>query len=129
MRKGFRMSVGLACLIATTAGGDVLAKSHSRQSSSASSSISHNRDASFSRSLSLGGPASAGVERRSWLDPGTKVPVGSTNRYMLQQTYYNQDPVASNQRSWYMQETLPSRPPYNTDMIVPYNEGLELDWP
>ena len=48
---------------------------------------------------------------------------------MLQQTYYNQDPVQANQRSWYMQETLPQRPPHNADMIVPYNEGLPLDWP
>lgn len=128
MRKGYRMSVGLACLIAMAAGGDALAKSRSRQAP-AGYSLSHNRDAAFTRSLSLGGPAAAGVERRSWLDPGTKVPVGSTNRYMLQQTYYNQDPVASNQRSWYMQETLPSRPPYNTDMIVPYNDGLDFGWP
>jgi hypothetical protein len=127
MRKGFKVSVGLACLVAMAAGGDALAKSRSRQS--AGYSVSHNRDASFSRSLSLGGPASSGVERRSWLDPGTKVPAGSTNRYMLQQTYYNQDPIQSNQRSWYMQETLPTRPPYNTDMVVPYNEGLPFDWP
>jgi hypothetical protein len=49
------------------------------------------------------------VERRSFLDPGTKVAVGSTNRYMVQQTWSNQDPVYANQRSWYMGETLPRR--------------------
>jgi hypothetical protein len=49
------------------------------------------------------------VERRSFLDPGTKVVVGSTNRYMVQQTFSNQDPVYANQRSWYMGETLPRR--------------------
>jgi hypothetical protein len=50
--------------------------------------------------------------------------VGSTNRYVVEQTYFNHDPVEANQRSWYMQETLPQRPPYNTDMIVPYDPGL-----
>ncbi|WP_442754765.1 hypothetical protein ACNHKD_17485 [Methylocystis sp. JAN1] len=125
MRKGFKVSVGLACLVAMATGGDALAKSRNRQP--AGYSIAHNRDDSFNRSVSLG-PGVPGATR-SWLDPGTKVPVGSTNRYMLQQTYYNQDPIQSNQRSWYMQETLPTRPPYNTDMIVPYNEGLPLDWP
>jgi len=120
MRKGFRMSVGLACLVAMTAGGDALAKSRSRQP--AGYAISHNRDEAFSRSVRLG-PGLPGATR-SWLDPGTNVPVGSTNRYMLQQTYYNRDPIESNQRSWYMQETLPQRPPYNSEMIVPYDEGL-----
>jgi hypothetical protein len=124
MRKGVRIWVGVACLVAMTAGGDALAKSRSSQS--AGSSISHNTDKAFNRSASLSAGVPGGT--RSWLDPGTQVPVGSTNRYMLQQTYYNQDPVQANQRSWYMQETLPTRPPYNADMIVPYNEGLPLDW-
>jgi hypothetical protein len=125
MRNGFKMSVGVACLVAMTAGGDALAKSRSRQPDGYA--ITHNKDQSFNRAASLSAGVPGGT--RSWLDPGTKVPVGSTNRYMLQQTYYNQDPIESNQRSWYMQETLPTRPPYNADMIVPYSEGLPLDWP
>ncbi|WP_457795680.1 hypothetical protein [Methylocystis sp. S23] len=123
MRKGLRMSVGLACLVAMAAGGDALAKSRGRQP--AGYSISHNRDEPFNRSVRLA-PGVPGATQ-SWLDPGTKVPVGSTNRYMLQQTFYNQDPIEANQRSWYMQETLPQRPP--TDIVVPYNEGLPFDWP
>lgn len=108
MRKGTMLSAGLACLVMVAAGGDALAKSRYRVSSDAASR----------------GPID--IERRSFLDPGTKVPVGSTNRYMLQQTYFNQDPIERNQRSWYMNETLPQRLPQ--DVIVPYDPGLSLDW-
>lgn len=86
MRKGTMLSAGLACLVMVAADGDALAKSRYRVSSDAASR----------------GPID--IERRSFLDPGTKVPVGSTNRYMLQQTYFNQDPIERNQRSWYMNE-------------------------
>jgi len=117
MRKALKLSVGIACLVAMTAGGEALAKSHNRQPGYA---VSQNR-APAARTASRGrGPID--VERRSFLDPGTKVPVGSTNRYVLHQTYFNQDPIQTSQRSWYMQETLPQRPPQN--VIVPYDEGL-----
>lgn len=116
MRKGLMLSVGLACLVAMAAGGDALAKSRNRQPAY---TVAADALASNGRTID--------VERRSWLDPGTKVPVGSTNRYMLQQTYYNKDPIQASQRSWYMQETLPQRPPYNADMIVPYDEGWPID--
>jgi len=121
MGKGLKLSVGLACLVALTAGGDALAKSRHRQSA---------YSVSRSPEMYVGpgpGQGTAGLQRRSWLEPGNAVPVGSTNRYMLQQTYYNQDPVQANQRSWYMQETLPQRMPQN--VIVPYDEGLPFDWP
>lgn len=106
------LSAGLAGLLLFAAG-DALAKSRYRVSSG---------EVSGSR-----GPID--IQRRSWLDPGVQVPVGSTNRYMVQQTYLNHDPIERNQRSWYMQETLPQRPPYNADMIVPYEQGLPFDWP
>lgn len=122
MRKGFQLSVGLACLVAMAAGGDAFAKSRKTPPGYA---IAHNQDESFNRSLSLN-PSVAG-SGRSWLDPGTAVPVGSTNRYMLQQTYYNRDPVQTAQPSWYMGETLPQRMPQN--VIVPYEEGLPFAWP
>jgi hypothetical protein len=123
MRKGLKLSVGLACLVAMAAGGDAIAKTRHSQPAY---SVSHSSEYYDGRAMAQGrGPID--VDRRSWLEPGTKVPVGSTNRYMLQQTYYNQDPVQANQRSWYMQETLPQRLPQN--VIVPYNEGLPLDWP
>jgi hypothetical protein len=115
MRKGLMLSVGLACLIAMV-GGEALAKSRS-----------HHSGYAIADNGVVNGRGPIDVERRSWLDPGTKIPVGSTNRYMLQQTYYNRDPIETNQRSWYMQETLPQRPPYNADMIVPYSDGWPVD--
>ena len=116
MRKGLMLSAGLACLVAVAASGDALAKTRAHAPAYAVSS---------SRLAAATGRGPIDVERRSWLDPGTKVPVGSTNRYMLQQTYYNRDPVQTAQPSWYMQETLPQRLPQND--IVPYNEGLPFD--
>lgn len=107
MRKNKVLAAGLACLVALAAG-DALAKSRYRVASG---------DTCCGRNP-------IDIQRRSWLDPGTQVPVGSTNRYMVQQTYLNHDPIERSQRSWYMQETLPQRPPYNADMIVPYNEGF-----
>ncbi|MFO1125474.1 MAG: hypothetical protein U1E25_09460 [Methylocystis sp.] len=112
MRNNLVLSAGLACLVALTAG-EALAKSRYRVASD---------DNYRSR-----GPID--IQRRSWLDPGTQVPVGSTNRYMVQQTYLNHDPIQRNQPSWYMQETLPQRPPYNAEMIVPYDEGFPFWWP
>lgn len=49
------------------------------------------------------------IERRSFLNPGTVVRTGARHRYMLEQTFFNQDPVEAYQRSWHMQETLPKR--------------------
>jgi hypothetical protein len=80
------VTAGVACLLALTAAQSALASPRAR---SAHKPIE--------------------VERRSFLDPGTKVVVGSTNRYMVQQTFSNQDPVYANQRGWYMGETLPRR--------------------
>lgn len=112
MRRNKVLSAGLACLVLFAAG-DALAKSRYRVASG---------EVCCAR-----GPID--IQRRSWLDPGTQVPVGSTNRYMVQQTYLNHDPIERNQRSWYMQETLPQRPPYNASMIVPYDEGFPFWWP
>lgn len=111
MRKDKMLSAGLACLVMIAVGGDALAKSRYRVSSD----------------LEPRARGPIDIERRSWLDPGTKVPVGSTNRYMVQQTYLNQDPIQNYQPSWYMGETLPQRMPQN--VIVPYDEGLPFDWP
>lgn len=117
MRYGLKLSVGLACLCALAASGGALAKSRR-----------HHRHAYPDAAYMYERPPLV-LERRSFLDPGTKVPVGSTNRYMVEQTYYNHNPIEANQRSWYMQETLPQRPPYNTDMIVPYEQGLPFEFP
>jgi len=99
MRILTRFSAGFACLGLVLAAGDALAK--------------HRAHVAGRRPLI--------VERRSFLDPGTVVPVGSTNRYMLQQTYYNQDPVLAHQRSWHGGETLPRRGEQ------PWDPGLPID--
>lgn len=105
MRKLSIVSVGLACLCMAAGSGEALAKP---------------------RRAPADGPAGSRqplvVEKRSFLDPGTKVPVGSTNRYVLQQTFYNQDPIRANQRSWYGGETLPNR------LDQPWDEGVAIDF-
>ena len=46
------------------------------------------------------------VERRSFLDPGTQVPVGSTNRYARAPAYEWGDPLSTYQRDAYMDGIL-----------------------
>lgn len=46
------------------------------------------------------------VERRSFLDPGTEVPVGKGRYYVFMPAYQWGDPVNTYQRSWYMDENL-----------------------
>jgi hypothetical protein len=46
------------------------------------------------------------VERRSFLDPGTQVPVGRYQYYEYMPAYVWGDPVSTYQRSWYMDENL-----------------------
>jgi hypothetical protein len=106
MRKGSKLSVGLACLCLLAAGGDALAKSHRR--------------APGYYVAESGRPLV--VERRSFLDPGTQVPVGSTNRYMVEQVYLRQGPIEANQRSWYMNETRPHM------LDQPWDPGLPIDF-
>lgn len=106
MRKESKLLAGLACLGVLVASGDALAKSRQRHPGYA---VAESR-----RPLV--------VERRSFLDPGTKVPVGSTNRYMVQQTFTNQDPIYANQRSWHGGETLPRH------WDQPWDPGFEVDW-
>ncbi len=108
MRKMCLAGLAVACALAFN--GDALAKTrHHRHSSQAPAAEAH---------------APLVVQRRSWLDPGTQVPVGSTERYVLEQTFYNQDPISANQRSWYMHETLPNR-----WEVTPYEQGLPFDFP
>ena len=107
MRKGSTLSLALACLCVMAASGDALARSRHRH---------------YGYYYVAEGRHPLVVERRSFLDPGTKVPVGSTNRYMIQQTFFNQDPIEANQRSKYGRETLPQR------LYQPWDEGFAIDW-
>lgn len=110
MRKVTLFSAGLAILCGLAASGEALAKSRH-----------HYR---YGSAYLAEGRQPLVVERRSFLDPGTKVPVGYTNRYMAQQTFFNQDPLYANQRRWGGGETLPRR----LD-VVPYEDGLPFDFP
>jgi hypothetical protein len=47
------------------------------------------------------------VNRRSWLDPGPVVPVGTMNNYMNANTFYNRTPDQNFARSKFGNEALP----------------------
>ncbi|WP_036263408.1 hypothetical protein [Methylocapsa aurea] len=47
------------------------------------------------------------VSKRSWLDPGPVVPVGSMSNYVTASTVFNRTPDQVNQRSLYGNELLP----------------------
>jgi hypothetical protein len=52
-------------------------------------------------------PLRVTVQKRSYLDPGNVVPVGSMNRYASQHSFAA--PVYVNTASFYGEETLPAR--------------------
>lgn len=114
MRKMNVITAGLAALVATALCGDVLAKPRYRVSAAPDRGSIRNYPG-------YGAPGPFDPRGESWLEPGTKVPVGSQHRYMVEQTYLRRDPIQKNQRSWYMNETLP-RPLYND-----WNPGLPVD--
>jgi|GEM_PF-1464898 Ni/Co efflux regulator RcnB len=108
MRKVLIVVASVACVATTLACDAALAKSRAK---------------SDETTLAASRRRTIDVERRSFLDPGKKVPVGSTNRYMVQQTFSNQDPIYANQRSWYMGETLPRR------WDQPWSPGVSFESP
>jgi hypothetical protein len=113
--------IAIAC--AATISGEALAKTtkHHRQTQT-----HHSRGYSITETpgVSAGAAAVIAPPRRSWLDPGVVVPPGSTQRYVLDQTFYNRDPIERYQRSWYMQETAPNR-----WQVTPYDPGWPFWWP
>jgi len=58
------------------------------------------------------------VNRRSWLDPGPVVPVGSENAYVVESTGLNQTPDEAYFPSRFEEDNLP-RPFYPTGQPVP----------
>lgn len=48
------------------------------------------------------------VNKRSFLDPGPVVPVGSESSYMTSQTTFNRTPDQVSRRSFYGNESLPA---------------------
>jgi hypothetical protein len=117
MRKATMFSAGLALLCMMAASGDALAKS--RRHHSHSYGVSYGQDDGYAVRPGHGrGESVYGLQRRSFLEPAPVVPVGTTNRYMIQETYFNKDPLEANQRSWFMNETKPQRL-----YVTPYQDG------
>jgi hypothetical protein len=61
------------------------------------------------------------VERRSFLDPGTVVPAGSTTLYATMPAYANGDPPGTYQAGTYMMDTLhpPFAPQPRSPILLP----------
>jgi len=121
MRHFVSLSAGFACLLALATAGGALAKPHRaahRQGVVATPIIVATGPIPYVRQPLV-------VPRRSWLDPGPVVPVGSTNRYVQETTYFAYQPVEDNQRSWHMQETLPNRRRFE---VLPYRDGIAPIW-
>lgn len=118
MRLFVSLSAGLACLCAVATAGDALAKPRR-------AAVRHHTVLVAAAPLPYVRTPLA-VPRRSWLDPGPVVPVGSTNRYFVETTFFAYHPVERNQPSIYMDDTLPKR--YRLD-VVPYSDGIPFWWP
>lgn len=121
MRRFVSLSAGFACLFGLVAAGEALAKPQR---------AAHRQPLVAAPIEAAAGPVPyvrrpLDVPRRSWLDPGPVVPVGSTNRYVLETTYFAYHPVEDNQRSWFMQETLPNRRRFE---VLPYRDGIVPIW-
>ncbi|MCX7898850.1 MAG: hypothetical protein N2444_01955 [Methylocystis sp.] len=116
MRKGFTVSAGLALILAATAGVALARPRYNVSGGPATGYVMRHHGGPF-HGLNgyIQGP-------RDFTDPGTKVLPGTTNRYMVEQTFFHRDPITKNQRSWYMGETLPT-PLYNE-----WDPGLPVDW-
>lgn len=114
MRYLVTLSAGLACLCAVATASDAFAKSR------------RSADRVYYSSELAYGRAPLVVPRRSWLDPGTVVPVGSTNRYVVENTYFAYHPVLDNQPSRFMEENLPRCRQFR----MPCNDGqIPFEWP
>lgn len=117
MRQFVKLSAAFACLCALAASSDALAKSRR--------AAHHHHHRHYVGDVYYG-RAPLVVQRRSWLDPGTVVPVGTTNRYVVENTYFAYQPLLDNQRSWYMEETLPRC----RRLDIPCSEGqIPFWWP
>jgi hypothetical protein len=90
MRTLLKYTVALSCLVGLASIDAAMAKPRH-----------HHRDSAYAQSR-----RPLVVQRRSFVDSGTQVPVGSTNRYATQPAYLWGDPVSTYQRSWFMDENL-----------------------
>jgi len=56
--------------------------------------------------IASGGRQPIVIERRSWLDPGPEVPVGTYDQYARMRAYSEVDPVGTYQAGTFMLDTL-----------------------
>ncbi len=56
--------------------------------------------------IASGGRQPIVIQRRSWLDPGPEVPVGTYNQYARMRAYSEVDPVGTYQAGTFMLDTL-----------------------
>jgi hypothetical protein len=95
MRKISIISASLGCLLAASLCGGA-----------ASAKVYHHRHYHHGPVYVAQGRHPLLVERRSFLEPGPVVPVGTYTRYVYAPVYQWGDPPSTYQRSWYMDENL-----------------------
>ena len=94
MRNFSKVGVAISCLVGLTLSSAAMAKPHHY--------LHHYRGEVYA----VDGRRPLLVERRSFLDPGPVVPVGTYTQYVYQPAYVWGDPVSTYQRSRYMDENL-----------------------
>lgn len=94
MRNFSKVGVAISCLVGLTLSSAAMAKPH------------HYRHHYRGEVYAVDGRRPLLVERRSFLDPGPVVPVGTYTQYVYQPAYVWGDPVSTYQRSRYMDENL-----------------------
>lgn len=94
MRKLFGIATALALVIALTPSAEAKTK-HKR----------YRPDYGYTY-VYAGGRQPIVIERRSWLDPGPVVPVGTYTQYARMRAYPEVDPVGTYQAGTFMLDTL-----------------------
>jgi hypothetical protein len=94
MRKLFGTAMALALLLGVVPSAE--AKTKPKR---------HHAQAQYTY-IASGGRQPIVIERRSWLDPGPEVPVGTYNQYARMPAYSEGDPVGTYQAGPFMLDTL-----------------------
>ncbi len=96
MRKLFGTATALALVIALVPSAEAKTK-HKRLHAQSQSQYTY---------IASGGRQPIVIERRSWLDPGPEVPVGTYTQYVYMRPYAEVDPVGTYQAGPFMLDTL-----------------------
>lgn len=98
MRNLLKFSAALGCLLSLASADAAMARRYTPHRHHGASSAAHSSVAYGRRPLA--------VERRSFLDPGVQVPVGTGQLYVRQPAYEWGDPVSTYQRGLFMDSFL-----------------------